>query len=161
MKGPVSHMISRQLLRTAPGAVFGAGLASLAQAATASAAPAFGPPSIIAFGFDVPVLPALFGLVGVVLARRVAPPSAVDARLGRDGRAALTVLLACGVLAIIIAGQRQPLVALGWSAGLGYSGMAVIEVLAAAVMGTVRFVVDAFSHTIEAMATAWSKRKGE
>lgn len=146
-------------VRSIPGAIFGAGLASLAHAAGPAMPPSFGPPLIVIFGFDVPVLSALFGVLGVLLARRVAPPSAVDARLGREGRAALTVLLALGVLALIIAGQKQPIVALGWSIGLGFSGIAVVELLASAVMGSARVALKAFTRGAAAEAAAWADKE--
>jgi len=130
-------------LRPLAGGAIGAGLASLASVATATV-PAFGPAEIIVFGEAVPVLPALFGLIGLLMARRVAPASDAGARLGRTGNAALTALLALGVLALVINGQRQPLVALGWSIGLGYSGLAFVELVASAAMVAARAAARVF-----------------
>jgi hypothetical protein len=73
---------------------------------------------------------ALFGVLGVLLARRVAPISPATERLGRSGNGALTALLVLGVLALVIAGEKRPLVALGWAVGLGYSGLAFVELVA-------------------------------
>lgn len=114
--------------RAIAGALFGAGLSSLAEAASAS--PSFGPREVAIFGQPIPVLSALFGLAGVVLARRVAPIDPTSERLGLVGNAALTMLLALGVLAFVIAGEKRPIVALSWAIGLGYSGNAFIALVA-------------------------------
>lgn len=143
------------------GAIFGAGMASLASAAGAgSTPPAFGPPVVIAFGYEVPVLSAIFGLIGVCLARRVAPASIAGSKLGRSGNAALTALLALGVLALIVTGEKRPIVALGWSVGLGYSGIAFIEMVARAVVGGSKLILDAFVIMTTRFASAWAERPG-
>jgi len=144
-------------LRPLAGGAIGAGLASLASVATATV-PAFGPAEIIVFGEAVPVLPALFGLIGLLMARRVAPASDAGARLGRTGNAALTALLALGVLALVINGQRQPLVALGWSIGLGYSGLAFIELVAAGALTLARSLIRIFIAARTAAAGEWIKK---
>lgn len=149
------------LLRPVCGAAFGAGLASLADAAgVGSTAPTFGPPLVVAFGYEVPVLSAMFGLIGVCLARRVAPASVAGAKLGRSGNAALTGLLAMGVLALIVTGEKRPIVALGWSVGLGYSGIAFIEMVARAVVGGSKLILDAFVVVTTRFASAWAERSG-
>jgi hypothetical protein len=149
----------RHLLRISAGPAFGAGVASIASAAGAgSAAPAVGPPLVIAFGYEVPVLSAIFGLIGVVLARRVAPASVAGAKLGPGGNAALTALLALGVLALIVTGEKRPIVALGWSVGLGYSGIAFIEMVARAVVGGSKLILDAFVVVTTRFASAWADR---
>jgi hypothetical protein len=129
--------------RALAGAFFGAGLSSLAQAATGKV-PSFGPQTIEVFGYPVPVLSALFGLIGVLLARRVAPVSPGAIRLGNVGNMALTTLLALGVLALVVTGEKRPLVALGWAVGLGYSGLASVELVSQAVMKFAALFTQAF-----------------
>ncbi|WCT72071.1 hypothetical protein PQ455_10465 [Sphingomonas naphthae] len=133
------------------GPVFGAGLASVASAMQPGPMPSFGPSIIIVAGWQVPVLSALFGVLGVFLARRVAPASEAGAKLGRSGNAALTILLALGVLGLVIAGEKRPIIALGWSVGLGYSGLAFVAMVAKSVMTLARVALDAW-------AAAWSKK---
>ncbi|MEO6361081.1 MAG: hypothetical protein ABIO43_10990, partial [Sphingomicrobium sp.] len=131
--------------RTISGAMFGGGLASLAEAASgAPAMRSYGPQAIELFGYQLPLLSALFGLIGVILARMVAPVSPAAIRLGRTGNLALTALLALGVLAFVIAGEKRPIVALGWAVGLGYSGVAFIELVSRAVMSFSRLFLKAF-----------------
>lgn len=150
-------MIER-ILRPIAGAVFGAGLASVASAVQAAAGPSFGPEHVILFGQPVPVFSALCGLIGVILARMVAPASTAGARLGRVGNIALTALLALGVLALIISGQKRPLVAVAWAIGLGYSGLAFIELVAAAVINTAKLSLDAFLRASAAAAARHSDK---
>lgn len=136
----------RSLYRPLAGAVFGAGLSSLAEAATRGAPPSFGPPEIILFGTTVPVLPALFGLIGVLVARQAAPPPVVPVSPVRN--VALTVLLALGALALVAAGERRPFVTLAWSIGLGFSGFAFIEMVASAVRNGARLVMETFIQSL-------------
>lgn len=151
---------ARRLLRSIalglPGSTVGAGTASLAQAASRQTV--IGPAEMVIFGASVPVWSALFGLAGLVLARRVAPISAAEEHLDRQGRAALTVLLAIGVMALIIAGEKRPIVALAWSVGLGFSGMAFINLVADGVTHFAKLVMDSFASSIAAMARSWNNR---
>lgn len=131
--------------RASAGLMFGAGMSSLVGAAAAAApSPQFGPVELILFGHHVPIMAALFGLIGLVLARRVAPVSPTAVRLGRMGNAALTTLLALGVLAFIIAGEKRPIVALSWAIGLGYSGLAFIELVSGIVLRFARTFIQVF-----------------
>jgi hypothetical protein len=139
----VARHIRIRAWRAIAGTVFGAGLSSLARAA-AGPVPSFGPQAIEVFGYPVPVLSALFGLIGVLLARRVAPVSPGAIRLGNVGNTALTALLALGVLALVVTGEKRPLVALGWAVGLGYSGLASVELVSQAVMKFASLFTQAF-----------------
>ena len=141
--------------RTLAGGAVGAGLASIAEA---HSSPRFGPPSIVAFGAELPVWSILFGIVGVLMARRVAPATAAGTALGRTGNAALTVLLILGVLALIVAGEKRPIVALGWSIGLGFSGLGMIEMVARAVRGGARLILDGFVVAATKGAAMWADR---
>lgn len=149
--------MSARWLRLLPGAVFGAGLASAARAAQPAS---FGPESIMLFGAEIPVWSAIFGVLGVLMARRVAPATAAGAALGRVGNAALTILLACGVLALIISGEKRPIVALGWSIGLGFSGLGVVELVAKSVIAAATVVLDGAAEMAGKAAAAWSARRG-
>jgi hypothetical protein len=149
-----------RILRPLAGAIFGAGLASLASAATPHA-PSFGPEVLILFGVKVPIFSALCGLIGVILARQVAPASAAGVLLGRRGNIALTGLLALGVLALIVSGQKQPLVAVAWAIGLGHSGLGFIELVARSVVTGSRLFLDAFIRASTAAGAAWADRKGQ
>jgi hypothetical protein len=145
-------------VRLVAGGVFGAGLASAAQAAEPLV---FGPETVRLFGADIPIWSALFGLIGVVMARRVAPATAAGTALGPIGNAALTILLACGVLALIISGEKRPLVALGWSIGLGFSGLGFIEMVAKAVVTAATLAMDGFAQVAGRAAAAWAQRRGD
>jgi hypothetical protein len=95
----------------------------------------FGPRAIELFGYPVPIMSALFGLIGLVLARRVAPVTPAAVQLGR--LSATSPSRRCsrlGVLALIVADEKRPMVALGWAVGLGYSGLGFIELVARPVM---------------------------
>ncbi|MFZ5746378.1 MAG: hypothetical protein ACOY45_01830 [Pseudomonadota bacterium] len=139
--------------------VFAAATIGAAGASLARAAPTIGPVEIVLFGYPIPIWSALFGVLGVVLARRVSPPTPAEDHLGRQGRVALTILLTVGVLALIVSGERRPIVALGWSIGLGYSGLAFVDMVARAVSAGARIVIDAFAASIARAAGAWNQRK--
>lgn len=140
----LAHQLRDLAWRAIAGTMFGAGSSSLAQAAVPTNVAGFGPTSFTAFGFEIPIMSALFGLMGVLLARRVAPFDPSTERLGTIGNAALTALLALGVLAFIIAGEKRPIVALGWAVGLGYSGIAFVALVAQAVRRFAKMMLEAF-----------------
>jgi hypothetical protein len=151
------HHLQLLLWRLLAGAMFGAGFASLAEAGT-GAHRSFGPAAVQLLGYDVPLMSALFGVLGVVLARRVAPIDPAAERLGAAGNAALTTLLALGVLAFIIAGEKRPIVALGWAVGLGYSGIAFVALVAEAVKRFAKSFLEAF---VRGAAGSSAGRDGE
>ncbi len=144
------------VVRNLVGATFGAGLAAIAEAQTPQR---FGPASVILFGAELPIWSMLFGIVGVLMARRVAPATAAGTALGRTGNAALTVLLVLGVLALVVAGEKRPIVALGWSIGLGFSGLAFIEMVARAVRVLTRVMLDGFVVAATKGAAIWADRR--
>lgn len=154
MCNPSKTNVFRVLVNFA-GAGLGAGGASIAQAA----APAIGPTQVIVFGAPIPIWSAIFGLIGVLVARRVAPISAAEQRLGATGRAALTLLLVVGVLALIVAGEKRPIVALAWSLGLGWTGLAFVEAVAVAAIGTAKVIMNGFGEAAARAASAWAERR--
>ncbi|WP_343528741.1 hypothetical protein [Sphingomonas sp.] len=138
------------------GATFGAGLAAMADA---HAPHTVGPVAVIVFGAELPIWSIIFGIIGVLMARRVAPATAAGTALGRTGNTALTVLLVLGVLALIVSGEKRPIVALGWSIGLGFSGLGMIEMVARAVRGGARLILDGFVVAATKGAAMWADRR--
>jgi hypothetical protein len=114
----------------------------LSSASTSFVVP--GPESMVLFGVAVPVLSALFGVVGVVLGQILAPGAVPP--LGRRRRAALVTALIGLALGIVIAcsvitGKAVlPLVAMGWGIGLGFSGLAAMQALGDQALGGVKRV---------------------
>lgn len=103
--------------------------------AVASSPPAIGPVVLVAFGLNLPVAALAFSLIGLLIARYLAPKSA--RRLSKWQERALTVLLAL-LLIVIVAGEAPmigdgtPLkvgTALAWGIGLGTSGLLAVEYL--------------------------------
>ena len=92
-------------------------------------AAAIGPAHVNLFGTEVPVLPLTLGILGLVLARMIAPPPL--RKLTCVQQVALTALLAI-LLFLIVTGAFTdfPLeagMAVVWGIGLGFSGMLSIE----------------------------------
>jgi len=139
----VDHLLPEPV-RQLGGAIVGWSVASVA--ATATAPPRFGPALIVVLGYDLPLLPALLGAIGVVATRRFAPVAAVEARMDPMGRHALTAMMVLAILALVLTGERRPLVIVGIAGGLGYSGVALFELLAAGVVRLVRAAIEIFSR---------------
>lgn len=100
-----------------------------AKEAGAVVAPSFGPAIIQVFGVDIPILALSLAIVGLLLARKIAPPPARKLTKGQE--IALTALLVI-ILFVIVTGQvtGNPLgvgAAVVWSVGLGFSGLLVVE----------------------------------
>jgi hypothetical protein len=101
-----------------------------ADTVTAVAAPAFGPAVVTVFGVDVPPFALALSIVGLLLARAIAPPAARSLTKGQE--IALTLLLLI-LLFLIVTGQlfgNEPLgagMAVVWGVGLGFSGLLAIE----------------------------------
>lgn len=137
-----------------PGVQVGAAIGSAATAAIGAIAtpqsPVIGPVAIILFGQPLPLLPAIIGAAGVIATRQFAPVSSVELRLDRSGRLALTAMMVIAMLALVLAGERRPLVVIGIAGGLGYSGVAIFELLAAGVVRAARTAIDIFARGIRA-----------
>jgi len=128
-----------------------------------SAAPAsrraIGPAEIVLFGTALPVWSLILGTVGVVMARRVAPASAAGTALGQVGNAALTILLLAIVVAVIVEGEKRPIVALGWAIGLGFSGLGAIEMIARAALAAGRLAIEGVVAAASKGAAMWADRR--
>lgn len=112
-----------------------------ASGAVAVAAPTFGPAVVTLLGVDVPIFALTLSVIGLLMARSIAPPPL--RKLNKRQEAALTVLLLV-ILFVIVTGQlvsSKPLgagMAVMWGIGLGFSGLLVIEFAGDAVMGWLR-----------------------
>ncbi|WP_264943655.1 hypothetical protein [Sphingomonas canadensis] len=124
-----------------------------------------GPELVIVFGVSVPVLSAGLGVLGVVLGLLMAPAPA--APIGARRTAALWVSLIGIELALVVACSAVagkallPLVAMGWGIGLGWSGLAVAQLLAEQVLGGIRRVTGAFIEWAAARAGGGGKDKAD
>lgn len=111
-------------------------------AVAAAAAPTFGPAVVVLFGIDVPVVGLGLSILGLLLARLIAPPPL--RKLNARQEVALTVLLMI-VLFLIVTGQLfgsgEPLgagMAVIWGVGLGFSGLLAIEFFGERAMAMLR-----------------------
>lgn len=95
-----------------------------------------GPETVVLFGVAVPVLSMLFGVGGVLLGHLIAPPSQVP--IGRRRTAGVIAAGVLMALAITIATGQRPLVVLGWSVGIGFSGITIFQTLGAGAARGVR-----------------------
>lgn len=107
-----------------------------------------GPPAIIFWGVAVPSLSLLFGVVGVLLGQLLAPAPAVP--LGWKRRSALVASLLGIAIGIVIATGQQPLVAMAWGIGLGFSGLSVAQALGTGAMDGIKSAIDAFTAMVAA-----------
>jgi hypothetical protein len=131
--------IALNSLRPAMGAVAGLALATVAAAASPQQPPpSFGPALIIVAGYELQLVPALFGAIGVYATRQFAPVTAVEMKMDARARLALTVMMMLAMLALVMSGERRPLVIVGIAGGVGYSGVALFELLAAGVVRAAR-----------------------
>lgn len=110
----------------------------------AIAAPSIGPAVVTAFGIDIPILALTLSMAALVLARWIAPPPL--RRLSKKEEAALTMLLLIFLFLAVtgqvpLIGNGQPLgpgMAVVWGAGLGFSGLLVVELMGDRVMALLR-----------------------
>lgn len=106
-------------------------------------APSFGPAIVTLFGIDVPVLALSLSIAALLLARWIAPPPL--RRLTREQQFALTVLLLIFLFLAVtgqmpLVGDGEPLgvgMAVVTGAGLGFSGLLVIELMSKRVLAMV------------------------
>lgn len=100
-----------------------------AAATSIAVAPSFGPAVVTLLGLDIPIMALMLSVLGLVLARKVAPPS--RRKLTPVQERCLTALLALLLLLIVtgqIGGKRLGVgMGLIWGIGLGTSGLLVIE----------------------------------
>lgn len=102
-------------------------------AGAAVAAPTFGPAIITAFGINIPIVALVLSVIGLVLARFIAPPPLRKLTFRQE--AALTALLLIILFLIVtgefpLIGDGQPIgagMAVMWGIGLGFSGLLAIE----------------------------------
>lgn len=134
-------------------------LAGMGALAGPAQPPSFGPALVVLLGYELPLLPALFGAIGVIATREFAPLAAVEMRLPARARHALTAMMVLAILCLVLAGERRPLVVVGIAGGLGYSGVAIFELLAAGVVRFVRGAIAILSNGIT--ATFKGPKEGE
>ncbi|WP_303763483.1 hypothetical protein [Sphingobium yanoikuyae] len=139
------------------GGAIGLCVASIAAAASPAAPPSYGPALIIVLGYELQLLPALLGTLGVIATRWFAPIAAVETRMSDAGRHALTAVMVLLMLALVLSGERRPLVVVGVAGGLGYSGVALFELLAAGVMRAASAAIEIVSRG----ATSFFNDKGD
>jgi hypothetical protein len=141
------------------------GLAGFAIASAASIvptpAPSIGPALVVILGYELPLLPALLGTIGVIATRRFAPIAAVETRIDVTGRHALTLMMVLAMLGLILSGERRPLVIVGIAGGLGYSGVAIFELLAAGVLRAARLAITVVSRGALSVIQDKSPEEGE
>ena len=108
------------------------------------AAPSIGPAIVTAFGIDIPVLALSLSMTALVLARLIAPPPL--RKLSKRQELALTILLliflflaVTGHVPLIGNGELLgPGMAVVWGAGLGFSGLLVVELMGERAMSLLR-----------------------
>lgn len=118
-------------------------------------APSFGPAVVTAFGTDIPILALALSVAALVLARFIAPPPL--RKLSRQEEVALTVLLLIFLFLAVtgnmpVIGDGKPLgvgMAVVWGAGLGFSGLLVIELAGERVRALLRAAMGVSSEPKE------------
>lgn len=101
----------------------------VAAATTAVITPSFGPAIVTFFGLDIPVMAFGLSVMGLMLARSIAPAS--RRKLTKNQERCLTGLLGL-VLLMVVSGQiggkvLGPGMGMVWGIGLGISGLLVVE----------------------------------
>lgn len=105
-----------------------------------AAAPSFGPAVVTIFGTEIPVLALSLSIAALLLARWIAPPPL--RKLTREQQIALTFLLLIFLFLAVtgnlpLIGDGEPMgvgMAVVWGAGLGFSGLLVVELMGQRVM---------------------------
>lgn len=107
--------------------------------------PTFGPAMVTLFGVDVPIIGFGLSMLGLVLARMIAPPPL--RKLSRRQEWALTILLIILLFLIVtgeLFGTGRPLhsgLAVIWGVGLGFSGLLAIEMFGERVIGMIKAAI--------------------
>ena len=100
------------------------------------AAPSFGPAIVTVFGHSVPVVALSISIVGLIVARHIAPPPLRI--LSSKQEFSLTVLLVAFLFVVVTGGfGGEPLgvgMAFVWGVGLGLSGLMAVELIGDRVM---------------------------
>ena len=107
-------------------------------------APSFGPAVVTAFGTDVPILALALSVLALLLSRWIAPPPL--RALTKPQEVALTALLLIFLFMAVtghmpLIGTGKPLtvgMAVVWGAGLGFSGLLIVEIVGERVRDMIR-----------------------
>lgn len=86
-----------------------------------------GPETLIWWGVHVPILSAVFGIVGILLGHMMAP--LIGAPMPVQRQVAVIVAGILVSLAITMVTGQKPLVVLGWSIGIGFSGITIFQTM--------------------------------
>ena len=113
-------------------------------AAIVVGAPSFGPAIVSVFGTEIPILALTLSIMALLLSRWIAPPPL--RKLTRAQQSALTVLLLIFLFLAVtgnmpIVGSGKPMgvgMAVVWGAGLGFSGLLVVEIMGERVRAILR-----------------------
>jgi hypothetical protein len=109
-------------------------------------AAAVGPAAVALLGLNVAIMPALFGVSGVVLGRYIAQSVRREGeeRVTSRTSIALTALFGMGMVAISADMELTPFRALGVGAAAGFIGLGLLEYLAEQLSERVRGAIDGF-----------------
>lgn len=113
-------------------------------ATAAVAAPSIGPAVVTLLGIEVPVLALVLSMSALILARWIAPPTL--RKLTKKEEVALTMLLLIFLFLAVtgqvpLIGSGKPIgpgMAVVWGAGLGFSGLLVVELMGDRVLAMLR-----------------------
>lgn len=99
-----------------------------------------GPALVGIWGVDIPIVSLLLGVIGIACGMAMAPAAPLSWRRW----IALAIALTGLELGIVIATGQQPLVAMGWGIGLGFSGLGVAQLLGSQATAGIKTISDAF-----------------
>jgi hypothetical protein len=109
-------------------------------------AAAVGPAAVALLGLNIPIVPALFGVAGVVLGRYIAQSVRREGEERVTSRAnlAVTMLFALGMIAVASERELTPFRALGVGASAGFLGLGLLEFVASQFYERMRGAIDGF-----------------